>query len=171
MAEKLDVQRSTAGCTDRNPPLSRGETTMNSSHKANIRKPFFGKDTCLVFQANGPAGKVFLDVGKKEEDAWKWNKAKIDDEEMGEILLVLQGEAEEASFYHEFEGNTTKIWVNRKQDKVYFRIEGQSKALTPAQQAILKVLLREAIVTANIETDANGRRERKAKKQNQAKQH
>jgi hypothetical protein len=104
------------------------------------------------------AGKVFIDVGKKEEGAWKWNKAKIDDEEMGEILRVLKGETEEASFYHEFQGKTTKIWVNRKQEKVYFRIEDKSKALTPAQQAILKVLVQEAIVAVNIDTGKTQRR-------------
>lgn len=133
---------------------------MNSEQRIphSIRKPFFGKDTCLVFQANARAGKVFLDVGKKEGGTWKWNKAKIDDEEMGEILRVLKGETEEASFYHEFEGKTTKIWVNRKQENVYFRIEDQSKALTPAQQAILQVLVREAIVAVNIDTGKKQKR-------------
>lgn len=124
---------------------------QNTPHS--IRKPFFGKDSCLVFQANASAKKVFLDVGKKEDESWNWNKAKIDDEEMGAILRVLQGKAEETSFYHEFEGKSTKIWVNRKKENVYFRIEDQSKALTPPQQAILEVLLQEAIVAMNVETE------------------
>ena len=132
----------------------------NQKTRQGIRKPFFGKDSCLVFQVNAQARKVFLDVGKKENDAWNWKKAKLDDEEMAQILRVLQGDAEEASFYHEYKGNATKIWVNRKEDNVYFRIEDQSKALTPPQQTILDVLLREAILAVNIETEEERHGER-----------
>ena len=117
----------------------------------NLRRAFFGKDNCLVFQVNAEAKKVVLDVGKKADNGWTWRKAKIDDEEMADILRVLQGKAEEASFFHEYSGKQTKIWVNRKGDNVYFRIEDQSKALSPAQQAVMAVLLKEAIVTVNVE--------------------
>ena len=124
------------------------------------RKAFFGKDTCLVFQMNAESKKVFLDIGKKGPSGWSWNKAKIDDEELAEILMVIEKKMDEASFYHSFGSKNTKIWVNRKDDQVYFRIEDQSKALNPAQQTVLAVLLRDAIVALNVDEDRMSRYEK-----------
>ena len=105
---------------------------------------------------NTEAMKVFLDIGKKGTSGWTWNKAKINDEEMAEILMVLEKEKDEASFYHKFGDKETKIWVNRKDEQVFFRIEDQSKGLSPAQQAVMAVLLREGIAAVNID---KGRKE------------
>ena len=116
-----------------------------------IRRAFFGKDSCLVFQVNTEAMKVFLDIGKKGPGGWTWNKAKINDEEMAEILMVLEKQQDEASFYHKFGDKETKIWVNRKDEQVFFRIEDQSKGLGPAQQTVMAVLLREGIAAVNVE--------------------
>jgi len=106
----------------------------------------------LIFQVNTEAMKVFLDIGKKGPGGWNWNKAKINDEEMAEILMVLEKEKDEASFYHKFGDKATKIWVNRKDDQVFFRIEDQSKGLSPAQQAVMAVLLREGIAAVNVDS-------------------
>ena len=137
---------------------------MNATQQTppSIRKPFFGKDNCLVLQVNAEARKVFLDIGKKGPNGWKWNKAKLGDEEMADILHVLEGKSEEASFYHSYQGKETKIWINRKADNVYFRIESQSKALSPAQQTVMAILLRQAIVATNVETDQRQRDNRHA---------
>ena len=118
---------------------------------AGIRRAFFGKDSCLVLQVNTDAMKVFLDIGKKGTTGWTWTRAKIDDEEMAEILKVLEGKTDEASFYHKFGDKETKIWVNRKDEQVFFRIEDQSKGLGPAQQTVMAVLLREGIAAVNVE--------------------
>ena len=128
------------------------ETTQQNP--PSIRKAFFGKGTCLILHANAEAKKVFLAIGKKASGSWTWAKAKISDEEMGDILLVLERNAQDASFYHEYQGKQNKIWVNRKGDNVYFRIEEQSKALSPTQQTIMAVLLRHAILVAAIGSEA-----------------
>jgi hypothetical protein len=119
----------------------------------NVRKAFFGKDSCLALHVNVKAQKVFLDIGKKHGGAWAWDKAKLDDEEMGEILLVLEQQAEGASFFHTYGDKKTKIWVSRKDDHVYFRIDDRSKGLNPPQQRAMIELLRYAIEATSVDTE------------------
>ena len=137
---------------------------MNTTQTNGVgtRRAFFGKDTCLVFQMNAESKKVFLDVGKKGPTGWTWRKAKVNDEELAEILMVIQKEKNEASFFHSYGAKQTKIWVTRKDDHVFVRIEDQSKALTPAQQTVLAVLLRDAIVALNVDEGRSAKREEPA---------
>ena len=123
--------------------------TQTQQNPLGVRKTFFGKDNCLVLQVNTEEKKTFLQIGKRGPAGWTWNKAKINNEEIGDILRVLESKTEGASFYHRYQGKETKIWISRKADNVYFRIENQSKALSPGQQTVMAILLRHAIVTTS----------------------
>ena len=127
--------------------------TQTHQNPVGVRKAFFGKGNCLVLQVNAQANKIFLNIGKKGPTNWTWNKAKINDEEIGDILRVLEGKTDGESFYHRYQGRETKIWVSRKADQVYFRIEDQSKALSPGQQTVMAVLLRHGIIATSVDHD------------------
>lgn len=115
--------------------------------KTKLDRCFFGQKSALKVQYNPESKAIFLGIGKKgEDDTWTWQTAKLKDTEAAEIILVIQGKAEAANFYHTFKDDTTKIFINHKETNVFFRIEDQSKALTPGEQEVLKLILEAAII-------------------------
>ena len=120
--------------------------------RAKIDKCFFGQKTALKIQYNQENKSIYLGIGKKEEDdSWTWKTAKMKDTEIAEILRLLQEKAESVNFHHTFDGNQTKIWINRSKETVFFKIEDQAKGLNPAEQEVLKIVLEEAILQTSLE--------------------
>jgi len=116
-----------------------------------IDKCFFGQKSALKLQYNQDNNAIFLGIGKKEDNgSWNWRNAKIKDTEAAVIIRVINGQTDTASFYHTYNDNSTKIWINRKEDRMVVRIEEHSKALAPDEQIVLKILLMEAIVRASL---------------------
>ncbi len=113
-----------------------------------LDKAFFGKDNCITVQVRKDA--AFLKWGRKSEGAWVWKNVKFADVELGEILRVLSGATDEASFFHSFQGESTKIWVSRQQNAVVLRADDFTKGLQPGEQEVLGVLLRNAIWLMNL---------------------
>jgi hypothetical protein len=115
--------------------------------RAKIDKCFFGQKTALKIQYNQENKSIYLGIGKKEEDdSWTWKTAKMKDTEAAEILRLLQQKTESVNFYHTRNGNETKIWINRKDQAVFFKIEEYAKELSPAEQEVLRIVLEEAIL-------------------------
>lgn len=118
-----------------------------------INKAFMSKNNALKIQYNKSVNQIYFHAGKKETDKWSWIKTKFIDSEIGEILRVLNGGIDKCSFYHQFNGKSTRTWINKKNEFVFFKIEGISKALNTGEQEVMKILLRKIIVLCNVNND------------------
>ena len=72
------------------------------------------------------------------------------DTEIAKILRLLQQRTESVNFYHTFDGNQTKIWINRSQETVFLKIEDQAKGIGPAEQEVLRIVLEETILQTSL---------------------
>lgn len=111
-----------------------------------VSRAFFGKSTAfkLYLDANRD---LFFRVGRKADDgSWNWEIAKMNDMECGSILLFLEGGVD-CKFFHQFEKKDgskteTQIYLNRKDKDIFISINKYNKALVPAEQVVLRELLR-----------------------------
>lgn len=127
----------------------------NFMHKQNVsvllNKTYFGKDNALSIQLNETLGNAFLKFGKKDKDQWTWIASKCNGIELGEIIKVLNGKQDSASFYHKLaETSEKRIVINRKENMVFFRIDSNnisiSKVLNGGEQEELRLLLEYIVV-------------------------
>ena len=113
-----------------------------------LGRDFFGKDNCLKAYLNENL-EFFFEFGKKVGDKWSWKKVKMNDLELGEIVLVLEGKKNSVAFFHDFRGDKTQIWVNR--DKFFFiKVKELSKSLNDGEQLILRELLKHCVLRMNM---------------------
>lgn len=122
------------------------QVATESQHRNRLDKCFFGKESALKVQYDKDTNKLYLGVGKKNDNDWTWEKAKLKDVEAAEILRVIASKTEAASFFHSFNNKNTKIWVNKSEDSLVIKIESQSKKLNPAEQEVLRIFLEEVIL-------------------------
>jgi hypothetical protein len=115
-----------------------------------INKAFMSKNNALKIQYNKNTNQIYIHAGKKDNYKWVWIKSKFSDSEIGEILRVLDGQTDKCSFFHQFNGNTTRTWINKKDGFIFVKIEDISKALNSGEQEVMKVLLEKVILLANI---------------------
>ena len=94
----------------------------------------FGKESCVKIERNGRG--TWLQVGRKKNGAWGWEKAELADVEIAEMLLVLDRAEGQASWFHSFNGSETKISVSRKEATVFVRVNEFAAALNPGQQVV-----------------------------------
>lgn len=116
--------------------------------KTVMERAFFGKTNCLKIQLNSK-GEFYFQFGVSEKD-WSWKKIKMNDMELGEILLVLEGNKQSTSFIHDFKGEKTQLWVSRKEDAVFFKIKETTKSLNLGELIVLRELIKHSIVRMNI---------------------
>ncbi|MCC7574030.1 hypothetical protein KO361_00355 [Candidatus Woesearchaeota archaeon] len=113
-----------------------------------LGKDFFGKDNCLKAYLNEKL-EFYFEFGKKSEDSWSWKKVKMNDLELGEIILVLEDKKKSISFFHDFKGDKTQIWVNK--DKFFFvKVKELSKSLNDGEQVVLRELLKYSVLRMNM---------------------
>ena len=98
----------------------------------------FGKESCVKIERNGRG--TWLQVGRKSDEGWDWHKAKLSDVEIAELLCVLDRGQEQASWFHTFNGNETRISAGRKEKTVFIRVDDYAAALNPGQQIVFAVL-------------------------------
>lgn len=117
-----------------------------------LGKDFFGKDNCLRAYLN-EKGEFYFEFGKKDDkqkDVWAWKKVKMSDIELGEIILVLEDKKKTISFFHDFKGDKTQIWINK--DKFFFiKVKELSKSLSDGEQTVLRELLRYSVLRMNLQ--------------------
>ena len=113
-----------------------------------VSKDFFGKDNCLRAYLNEKLD-FYFEFGKKDKSSWSWKKVKMNDLELGEIILVLEQKKSSVSFFHDFKGDKTQIWVNR--DKFFFiKVKELSKSLSDGEQVVLRELLKYSVLRMNL---------------------
>lgn len=111
-----------------------------------LDKCFFGQKSAFKAQYDKTSKSIYIGVGKKNEDeSWSWKNAKIKDTEAAEIIRVIQGNSASVSFYHTFNDSKRQIWVNRKDEQLFVRIDNAGKGISVGEQEVLKILLLEAI--------------------------
>ncbi|MFH0874741.1 MAG: hypothetical protein V1859_02300 [archaeon] len=117
-----------------------------------INKAFMSKTSALKLQFNKNEKSMYLHVGKKGSDElWQWTKAKITDDEAGQILEVLEGKNKQVSFFHAFKEQKKQIWVNRDDKNiVWVRIQENRKQLDCGEQKVFGILLTHAISACSI---------------------
>lgn len=125
-----------------------------------LERAFFGKETCLIFSLN-KNNEVYFQFGKLTgkdstgKDEWLWKKVKMNDAELGEIILVLDHKKPKTSFFHSFENNgtktTTQIWIERMpNNNIILKVKEANRALNEGEQQVLLTLLRHAIIMMNM---------------------
>lgn len=119
-----------------------------------LKHSFFGQANCLTI-SNGNIGS-FMSIGKKNGTGWNWEAAKMSLPELGDIIAVLKGVVDKVSFFHQYEGKKTQIWVNKESEKgiVFFKIQDHAKPLNQGEQQVLQVILKEIILQRINETKA-----------------
>ncbi|RLD36563.1 MAG: hypothetical protein DRI74_08815 [Bacteroidetes bacterium] len=129
-----------------NPNQTKTETEQSQNRSIKLDKCFFGQKTALKVQYNQDKNSIYIGIGKKDEaDQWTWKNAKIKDTEAAEIIRVLTGKTDSTSFYHTYNDNKSQIWINRKGEQVFFKIDEFAKGLNTGEQEVLKIVLLEAI--------------------------
>lgn len=113
-----------------------------------ITKAFFGKDNCLKAYLNDKLD-FYFEFGKKNGQ-WEWKKVKMNDDELGEILNVLEKSKNSVSFFHDFKGDKTQIWVSRKDSAFFIKVKEVNKALNEGEQRVLLELLKYAVLRINM---------------------
>jgi len=128
------------------PNQTKTETEQSQNRSIKLDKCFFGQKTALKVQYNQDNNSIYIGIGIKDEaDQWTWKNAKIKDTEAAEIIRVLTGKTDSTSFYHTYNDNKTQIWINRKEEQVFFKIDEFAKGLNTGEQEVLKIVLLEAI--------------------------
>ncbi|MBD3208914.1 hypothetical protein GF367_00660 [Candidatus Woesearchaeota archaeon] len=129
---------------------------MKQPPKQLIKRSFFGKGNCFKYLLYDD-GTVMFHFGTESSDKWQWKKVKMNDAELGEILLVLEQKKAEASFYHSFgEGKdkqTTQIWVNTKPEEnaFFIKVKELSKSFNQGEQRVLAALINHSLVRINLQ--------------------
>lgn len=114
-----------------------------------VSKAFFGKNNCLKAYLNSDLD-FYFEFGVTIKDSWSWKKVKMNDAELGEIILVLEQKKDSVSFFHNFNNDKTQIWVNRKDDFFFIKVRELSKSLSQGEQVVLRELLKYCILRSNM---------------------
>ena len=119
--------------------------------KNHFQKAFFGKDNCLKVTLNKDMECYFeFGLPNKEGSGWKWKPVKFSDMELGEIINVLEGKKDSVSFFHDFKGDKTQIWVKKSEKFFTIKVKELSKGLSTGEQVVLRELLKHAVVRMSI---------------------
>lgn len=130
-----------------------GNTSMQKPKpiiKQVISRAFFGKNNCLKVTFNNQKDCYFEFGTTKDDKNWSWKKVKMSDAELGDILRVLEGKSPSISFFHDFKGDKTQIWVNKKDNLFFIKVKELSKSLSTGEQRVLEELLRFMIMRSSL---------------------
>ena len=115
-----------------------------------ISRAFFTKKSCLKVTFNNQLDCYFEFGTIKNDNSWSWKKVKMNDMELGDILRVLEGKADSVSFFHDFKGEKTQIWINRSGNAFFIKVRELSKSLSTGEQRVLQELLQFMIVRSSL---------------------
>ncbi|MCF7872469.1 hypothetical protein K9L97_05540 [Candidatus Woesearchaeota archaeon] len=115
-----------------------------------LSKAFFGKNNCLKAYLNDKLD-FYIEFGKmQDEKTWSWKKVKMNDDELGELLNVLEGKKNTINFFHDFKGDKTQIWTSMKDKFFFIKVKEVNKSLNEGEQRVLLELLRYSILRMNM---------------------
>ncbi|MCA9495878.1 MAG: ribonuclease HI family protein [Nanoarchaeota archaeon] len=124
----------------------------NNSTMENLKldKVFFGKINCLKIQMNSQ-NEIYFHMGilKEKNKEWVWEKVKMSDVELGEIINLLRKENGKCSFFHSFADKKTQIWCNKSETSFSIKISAVSKNLSIGEFETLRIILENCINIKN----------------------
>jgi len=120
--------------------------------KLKLNRAFFGQINCLKIQLN-LNNELYFHMGllNKKSNSWSWEKVKMNDNEVGEIVNLLRKDEGKCSFFHSFENNKTQIWCNKNKTGFSIKIKTISKNLSVGESEVLRIILEKAIIIKNYE--------------------
>ena len=110
-----------------------------------VSRAFFGKSSCFKVQFR--QGNCYFQMGKKTGEKWEWDKLKMNDVELGEIVRVLNKGKEKMSAFHKFKSpdgkeSENKLWISHAPDgAVFVKINDTTKSMSDGEQEVLRILL------------------------------
>ena len=115
-----------------------------------VDKAFFGKINCLKVQVNDEKD-VYFHMGllDQKKDEWNWEKVKMSDVELGQIVHVLKKEEGKCSFFHSFNDKKTQIWCNKSATSFSIKVKETSKNLSVGEFEVFRILLEKVILLMN----------------------
>lgn len=123
------------------------EEDSNSSQGLFLKeKAFFGKINCLKVQLNQNK-EIYFHMGllDKKLNQWNWEKVKMSDIELGELVNLLKKDDGKCSFYHSFGDKKTQIWCNKNESSFSIKIKDISKNLSIGEFEVLRIFLEQSI--------------------------
>lgn len=122
----------------------------NEQNLLKVDKAFFGKINCLKVQMNAD-NEIYFHIGllNAKTQIWSWNKVKMSDSELGEIISVLRKDEAKCSFFHSFSEKKTQIWCNKTKESFSIKIGEVSKNLTAGEFEVLRIILEKCIKSRN----------------------
>lgn len=117
-----------------------------------LDKAFFGKINCIKLQMNED-NDIYFHMGllDKKTNNWNWEKVKMSDTELAEIVNLLKKPEGKCSFFHSFDKKTTQIWCNKSENSFSIKIKDVSKNLSVGEFELLRIILEECIRIKNFE--------------------
>lgn len=109
-----------------------------------IDEAFFGKINCLKIQFNTQK-ECYFHLGLDTKGKWDWQKVKMSNNELGEIIWLLKRDIGKCAFFHSFGTSKTQIWCNKSEKGFSIKVDKVSKNLSIGEAEVLRVLLEEII--------------------------
>jgi ribonuclease HI len=113
-----------------------------------LDKSFFGKMTCLKIQLNEEKD-LYFHMGILNGKNWKWEKVKMNQNEIGEIIYGTKQKEFTTSFFHKYKTSQNQIWINKSTEKMTIKINKVSKSLVIGEIEVLRILLENCILKIN----------------------
>ncbi len=115
-----------------------------------LDKSFFGKINCLKIQVNSDNDIYFhMGILNAKSNQWIWEKVKMSDIEIGEIIHLLKMDNGKCSFFHSFDTKKTQIWCTKSETSFSIKIGVVSKNFSIGEFEVLRVLLEQCIIIKN----------------------
>ncbi|MCA9459965.1 MAG: ribonuclease HI family protein [Nanoarchaeota archaeon] len=139
--------------------ISNTNFSSNSSSNSNsnslldnlkLDKAFFGKINCLKIQMN-LQNDIYFHMGilNNKTKEWTWEKVKMSDVELGEIINLLRKETGKCSFFHSFADKKTQIWCNKSETSFSIKISSVSKNFSIGEFETFRIILENCIIIKN----------------------
>lgn len=109
-----------------------------------IDEAFFGKINCLKIQFNNQK-ECYFHLGLDTKGKWDWQKVKMSNNELGEIIWLLKRDIGKCAFFHSFGTSKTQIWCNKSEKGFSIKVDKVSKNLSIGEAEVLRVVLEEII--------------------------
>ena len=124
------------------------EKSENKTTDFLFEKVFFGKNTCFKIQLSKNR-ECYFHIGLNKNNVWEWQKVKINENEIGEIIYTIKKENSKTSFYHKFNNFKNQIWINKSEKSLTIKINEISKSFIIGEIEILRILLEKIVLEIN----------------------
>lgn len=129
-----------------NKGIDEGKQNGVLSENLILDKSFFGKINCLKIQMSKTKD-VYFHMGLLDNkvNSWNWEKVKMNEIEIGELINLLRKDTGSCSFFHVFGEKKTQIWCNKSEKSLSVRIDKVSKNMSIGESEVMRVILEECV--------------------------